>query len=79
MAGKKTLHQFKCSIKGCLKLRVHVYIFGTLVSVDWYLGLGTVWILLLAKEIINNKIGKLLGPNPGRIEGLHQQHSFLGK
>lgn len=75
MAGKKTPHQFKCSIEGCLKL----YIFGTLVSVDWYLGLGTVWILLLVKEIINNKICKLLDPNPGRIEGLHQQHSFLGK
>ena len=58
---------------------MHVYIFGTLVLVDWYLGLGTVWILLLAKEIINNKICKLLGPNPGRIEGIHQQHSFLGK
>lgn len=79
MAGKKTPHQFKCSIEGCLTLRVHVYIFGTLVLVDWYLGLGTVWILLLAKEIINNKICKLLGPNPGRIEGIHQQHSFLGK
>lgn len=75
MAGKKTPHQFKCSIEGCLKL----YIFGTLVLVDWYLGLGTVWILFLAKEIINNKIHKLLSPNPGRIEGLHQQHSFLGK
>lgn len=79
MAGKKTPHQFKCSIEGCLKLRENVYIFGTLVLVDWYLGLGTVWILLLAKEIINNKICKLLGPNSGRIEGLHQQHSFLGK
>lgn len=68
----------KYSIEGCLKLGVHIYFLGSSVSVNWYLGLSTVWILLLTMESVNNKLCKLLGPNPGRIEGPHQQCSFLG-
>lgn len=31
------------------------------------LGMGSIWILCLAKENLNMKRLKLLGPNPGRV------------